>query len=493
MTLRSDIIWVVGGRVVTALVSIASLRIMTSFLEPKDFGLYALLIAFQGFCGLILLSPVGLHINRNTHAWWDDGSLLKRLAGYNQYLAAVSAGIAVVVVIWWGLYPGTDQSLAGALLSALAVSAMVYLGTWNGTVVYILNMLGFRSASVRWMLSTSIIGLAFSALFAYNHHTGISWLLGQAVGMAVGALGAGLMLRKCHSNNASSMATVTAVAPLLDKKTIVSYCLPLAMATGLMWLQNTGYRFWVGGAWGAAELGLLAVGLSISAQIWAIIETMSMQFLNPYFFRHITDVKSDSQKSIILSDMVNVMWPVYAVLASFNVIFASSLLKVLTNERYHVAVTFVLLGVFIEFFRCTANLWSYAAQIERCTTKYIWPYGLGALIVWFGTITVTYVNGNIIYIAVVLAISGLLMCAVMLRVMQLMIPVSLDVRRWVAGAAMLLACTVSVIFIPIIIDGFIINIGLIILGLLIASSVMLALLWRNPALTRLLAVTLRST
>ena len=217
-----------------------------------------------------------------------------------------------------------------------------------------------------------------------------------------------------------------------------------------------------------------------------------MQFLNPYFFRHITDVKSDSEKPVILSDMVNVMWPVYAVLAGFNVVFASSLLKVLTNERYHAAVTFVLLAVFIEFARCTANLWSYAAQIERSTTKYIWPYGSGALIVWLGVIVVTFANGDIIHIAVVLAISGVVMCAVMLRVMQLMIPVTLDIRRCGVGAAVLLACSVSVFVIPIRTDGFIINIGLIILGLIVSGSVMLALLWRNPALTRLLAVTLRS-
>ena len=72
---------------------------MTSLLEPKDYGIYALLVAFQGFCGLFLINPVGQHINRHTHAWWDDGTLLKRLAGYNTYILVVSAGIAMVVVI----------------------------------------------------------------------------------------------------------------------------------------------------------------------------------------------------------------------------------------------------------------------------------------------------------------------------------------------------------------------------------------------------------
>ncbi len=493
MALRSDLLWVLFGRIATALIAIASLRIMTSLLEPKDFGIYALLVAFQGLCGLLLINPVGQHINRHTHAWWDDGTLLKRLTGYNRYLIAVSVSIALVVVVWWLFYPSTDRSIKGAFLAAFAVSAMVYLGTWNGTFVYILNMLGFRSGSVGWMLASSIIGLMFSSLFAYEYHSGASWMLGQAVGMSVGALGAGLILRHYQAERKLVVTNSDMLPTLLDRQTIITYCLPLAAATGLMWLQNTGYRFWVGGAWGAAELGLLAVGLSISSQIWSIAESLSMQFLNPYFFRHITDVKTHAEKSVVLSAMVNVMWPIYAVLAGFNLVFASSLLSVLTNERYQGAVTFVLLGVLIEFARCTGNLWSYAAQIERSATKYIIPYGLGALIVWLGTIVVTYVQGDLLMVAIVLAIAGLVVCAVMVLVMQRMMPVKLDVIRWSAGSAILLASTVSIIFIPFRVEGFIINTGLIIVGLLVAASVMVALLWRNPALTRLLAVSLRST
>jgi hypothetical protein len=144
-------------------------------------------------------------------------------------------------------------------------------------------------------------------------------------------------------------------------------------------------------------------------------------------------VQTATQKSIILSDIVNVMWPIYAVLAGFNLVFSSSLLTVLTNERYHAAVTFVWLGVLIEFARCTGNLWSYAAQIERRTTKYILPYALGALIVWGGAVGVSAIQGDIKMLAIVLATSGLVMCVAMVRTMQRMIPVKLDnqPRRYV--------------------------------------------------------------
>lgn len=490
-SLHTDLIWLAGGRVVTAFIAIASIRIMTSLLEPKDYGIYVLLIAFQGFCGLTLISPVGLFINRHTHAWWDDGTLLKRLIGYNRYVIAVSTGISLAVVVWWPLYSGADQAIDSTLLSALAVGAIVYLTTLNGTFIGILNMLGFRSASVRWMLTSSIFSLGFSSLFAFEYRTATSWVLGQVVGMAVGTLGAGAALRQYQATRKLIVNGLIDSLSALNRQTILTYCLPLGVATGLLWLQNTGYRFLVAETWGPAELGLLAVGLGISSQIWSVVESLFTQFLNPYFFRHITRAQSDEQKSAILSDMVNVVWPIYAVLAGFNLVFAISLLTILANERYHAAETFIIFGVLIEFSRCTANLWSYAAQIEQRTTKYIFSYGLGAAIVWLGAVVVTYMHGDILMMGVVLVISSLTICAAMVFVMHRMIPIKLDIGRWLAGLSILAVCLTSVIFMPIKADGLMINIGLIIIGLVIAAGMVFILLWRNPALSRLLAVSLR--
>lgn len=492
LALRSDFLWVTFGRIATALIAIASLRIMTSLLEPKDYGIYALLVAFQGFCGLFLINPVGQHINRHTHAWWDDGTLLKRLAGYNIYILAVSAGIAMVVVLWWLSYPSTDKSIMASILAALAVSAMVYLGTWNGTFVYILNMIGFRGGSVAWMTASSIVGLAFSTILAYQYHTAMSWVLGQALGMSVGAIGAGAMLRRYQAARSPATKGPNELPTLLNRQTILTFCLPLAAATGFMWLQNTGYRFWVGGVWGMAELGILVIGLSISSQLWSIIESFAMQFLNPYFFRHITEAKTDSQTGAVLSDMVNIMWPLYAVFAGFNILFASTLLGILTDDRYHAAVAFVMLGALIEFARCTTNLWSYAAQIQRRTTKVILPYGLGALVVWLGAIMMAYFESGLEMLAIVLVVAGMATCAAMIVLMQRLLPITIDVRRWFSGGAVMSICFVVAITMPIQAHGLYQSIGLLLLGGVLAGICIVAMLWRNPAVTRLLSVSLRT-
>jgi hypothetical protein len=236
----------------------------------------------------------------------------------------------------------------------------------------------------------------------------------------------------------------------------------------------------------------LAIGLAIASQLWSIFESLITQFLHPYFFRHITEAKTDEQEVAVLSDMVNVMWPLYAVFAGFNLLLASSLLNVLTDARYHGAVTFVTIGALIEFVRCTTNLWSYAAQVKRRTKRVILPYGLGALVLWLMVLAVIYSKESLHMLAVGLVISGIVTCITMVVFMQRMLPVVVDVRRWLAGTVIFTLSLIIVVVLPVHNYGFYQSATLLLLGMILSSGCMALMLWRNPALIRLLSVSLRS-
>ena len=87
---KVDLFLLVGGRLFTALIALFVLRAVTTLIPPGEYGKLSLLVALQMFCGLILINPVGQHINLNTHIWWDDGSLLPRLKKYRNYVLGVS-------------------------------------------------------------------------------------------------------------------------------------------------------------------------------------------------------------------------------------------------------------------------------------------------------------------------------------------------------------------------------------------------------------------
>ncbi len=492
MLLRSDFIFLTFGRIATALIAIASIRTMTALLSPADYGQWVLLAAFQSFCVLFLINPVDQHIFRKTHAWWDDGTLFKKLKVYNLYVATVSALIALVVIFWsqnTRIYDAKFFELS--LAAGLVVGLVVYLTTWNVLLSYTLNMLGHRRRSVIWMVISALTGLFFSTLFAYYYQSAVSWMLGQVFGAAFGALGAWRVLYKLSANLSSEIFNPID-EKFLDTSTIKKFCIPLAGATGFMWLQNTGYRFWAGESWGVAELGIFAIGLGVAAQLSAVVETLAVQFFYPYFARRISDSKSEVETSSALSDLINVLAPVYAVWAGFNAACASALLEVITDQRYHGAVTFVVFGAMIEFLRCLTNLWSNTARAVQRTKGLILPYALGAVIVCVGAIAGGIWGMKLSGFAFILVVAGLVTCIAMVIQMRQVLPTAVDMPRLTLGISFMVCCFMLSIWLTTDHLNLAQNLYYLLIGAVAATTMLIAVMWHNKALSRLLAVELSS-
>jgi O-antigen/teichoic acid export membrane protein len=493
LALRTEFLLVVLGRVVTALIAVGSLRVMTALLAPSDYGQWAVLMAFQTFCTLFLINPVDQHVFRHAHEWWDNGTLLSHLKKFEQYVRWVSLVIMIVVLLWGYLDHAREYGdYAVVLIAGLSVGALVYFGTGNMLLVTFLNVLGFRAQGVIIAITGASAALTCSVIFAATYPHAISWVLGQSFGLGVGAWGAWHVLRK-HALKADAPMGKITFADFLNRNVIVRFCLPLAAATGLMWLQNSGYRFLVSGVWGAADLGLLVVGLGLSAQMAGLVETLAMQFLYPYFARRLTDAKTDVEISAALSDLMNVLAPIYAIWAGLNAICAPALLEVLTDARYHVATHFVILGAMIEFARCTTNLWSNTARAVRQTRGLILPYALGAAVVWGGALVSIHYSGELMAFSVVLVAAGAITCVAMVVAMIRLLPISIDVIRTGGALAVMLACFALASVTTPKVEGLLSSLIFLMGAGLLTGLFALIMLWRSPALSRLLSATLRGS
>lgn len=472
---------VTGGRLAAALMALITIRAVTTFLTPEQYGELALLIAVQMFCGLFLVNPVGQHINLHTHAWWDDGTLMARLKPYRRYVLAVSL-VGIVVVLGMGKHHSVEQ----LLWTAAAMFAMVVAGTWNATLIPMLNMLGFRAASVLWSIITVAIGLASSILLVLWSASATAWFAGQAIGMGVGALGAKYVLRQHALQSKPSQGTL----PLLDRHTVLTYCLPLALAAGLMWLQLSGYRFVIESYWGLAQLGFLAIGLHLAGQVWSLAESLSMQFLYPLFYRRVSTHENLAEVELAFSDLLNTLVPVYFVLTGLLILSAPYLLKVLVAPQFQDAIAFVMLGAGIEMCRVLGNLLSNAAHVRRKTKSLALPYAAGAMV----SLALIYLAGawemGIVWTGAALIIGAVAMLIVMWVYMRRQVRFSLDFSRWISGAAVMLAMALLVIWMPRV-SGLGASIGMLMLAATPAGVAVLALLWKNPASLRLLNVQLR--
>jgi O-antigen/teichoic acid export membrane protein len=463
--------------------ALVTIRAVTTLLTPEQYGELALLIAVQMFCGLLLVNPVGQHINLHTHAWWDDGTLMARLKSYKRYVLVVSLVGGVVVIA-----AGKPHSVDQLFWIAVTMFAMVCAGTWNATLIPMLNMLGFRAASVLLTIVTAAVSLISSISLVNWQPTATAWFAGQAIGFGVGALGAGYVLksnavRSQHSLNKQS---------LLNRSTISTYCLPLAVATGFMWLQLSGYRFLIEHYWGLAQLGFLAVGLQLAAQIWALAESLAMQFLYPLFYRRVSEHQKQDEVELAFSDLLNTLVPVYFVLSGLLVLCAPYLLTVLVAPQFHGGAVFVMLGAAIELCRVLGNLFSNAAHVKRKTKSLAFPYAIGSVttlsLIWF---TGAW-EGEIKWACVALMVGAIAMVMSMWVGMKRQVQFTLDFGRWVWGGTIMLAMALLAFWMPKA-SGSTAAICLLLFASVPTGVATWALLWNNPAVQRLLNVRLRKS
>lgn len=481
--MKSDLLIIAGGRVAAALLGLIAIRVVTTFLSPEEYGQLSVLIVVQTFCGLFLVNPVGQYINRHTHEWWNDGTLFSRLLGYRKYIIAVSLiGGFVSFFVFKGI---------ASLQTALAMLAMVVMingCTWNATYIPLLNMVGQRGAAVSWGLITSVISLVASVLLYFIWPSSVMWFVGQAVGFCIGALGASMALRHGVLPKQSKSPL-----ELIGKQSIITYCLPLAIATGFMWVQLSGYRLIVEYYWGLSLLGFFAVGLSLAGQIWGLTETLAQQFLYPLFYKRIA--LSDKQPlnetifSEALSDLLNVLVPIYLVLIGLTFVSAPYLLKILVASQYAGAEVYMRLGIILEFCRVVANLLSNAAQATKKTQSVILPYGLGALVVVLMLVVVGERHLSISWAAICLATAALIMLSAMWRLMLGEVKFYPDFKRWIMAILIMLILMMSAWWLP---SHPSLTIAIVILAVVTLLSTILLFLFskNNRALQRLVTINL---
>lgn len=482
MTQVRDLLWIGGGRVVTALIALISLRLATTILPPEQYGILAILFTFQVFSGLFLVNPVGQYINRHTHAWADEGILLQRLRPYRHWIY-FSASIGAIACGVWTL----TQTMV--LVDRIQIMVMVWIivnaATWNATYVGLLNMLGFRAQSVIWSAITALTGLGSSWLFVSISESGLYWFAGQALGLAIGAIGAGYTV-KGHLP-----APKKERIPLLGSRDLRRYVLPLAVATGFMWWLLSGYRLLIEAYWGLSALGYIFVGLAIASQLWGVVEALSMQFLFPLFYRRIS-LKDSSESALAYSDLLNILCPIYLVLAAAMIVGAPSLLVLLVDKAYFSAYPFVIVGIVVECSRALVNVFATAAQIDRKMAALIPGYALGAISVTVGISIVFRLDGSVSLALVALPLAGFVTLAVSVFSMSQLIVFKLDIFRWMAAGFVLIvsiALSWQIFLMPSHIMYAFISLSVI---AIIAIGLLFLLNFRSLALKRVLAVKLKN-
>jgi len=382
---KSDFLIILIGKLFQVLLMIIAIRVSTTLLEPKEMGNIYIFTTIYTFFVLSLISPFGQYINRHTHQWHEEKSLLDNLGLYGLYLLSIAI---FSVVIGFLLYIfGISQEIELFFFLSLLYLFILFM-TLNQTILPLLNMLHYRLSFTILTVLTAVGIIIFGYLFIkLFNNSAENWLLGTVVSNMIFMFIGFFVLKNRLSDKFHGFSYNLRKITKEKIKSIFVFVLPLSVATLFMWLQNSGYRILIEQNIGLEFLGFLGVGLAISGQIASTIESIVMQYFHPIYYKQITNATIQERKKAIES-FINKALPIYFMLAIFLTFLAKYVVEILVDEKYYDVYVFTTFGIWIEFFRMSSNLFGNISQSEMNTKKFMIPYIVGS----FVTILLVYMS-----------------------------------------------------------------------------------------------------
>lgn len=423
--IKYDFLAVLIGKLLQVIIMIISIKISTSLLNPNELGKVYLFMAIYTFFVLLLISPFGQYINRNTHKWHSNGLLLDIIKIYIIYVLIISSLSVAIGFVLNSLNMLQDINLYTFLI--LLFLFILFL-TLNQTILPTLNMLFYRLSFIILTVATSLGIVIFGYLFIKMFgNTAENWLFGTVLSNAIFMIvGFFILKNKLNKNTFGALYVIRRIT-IKNFKSMLYFVLPLSIATFFMWLQNSGYRILIEHNIGLSFLGFLGTGFSISAQIASTLESIVMEYLYPIYYKKITSQKIEDRKKAI-DNLINKVLPIYFMLAIFVSFFAKYIVEILVDKKYYSVYAFVVIGIWVEFFRMSTNLFGNISKSEMNTRKFMVPYIIGSLISIFLVYLASLNDDYEIYLPISLLMGGFLTMMAMCIFMKKLIAFSINFK-----------------------------------------------------------------
>ncbi|WP_146131854.1 lipopolysaccharide biosynthesis protein [Chromobacterium amazonense] len=390
-----SMLWISLSRLAQALIGLLSLKVITHWLPVEQFAKLGLITAFTGFFGLFLINPVGQYINRHTHEWYHTGNLISQLRKFNLYITILAFLGFLTGIIWGYTTSATSSSYSYIFMLGLGIGASIWIGTWNNTLIPLLNMLGLRIKSINLAFLTVALGLAISILFVGIKQDALFWLYGQLLGLSICSIIAHRVLLKiCDTSHALT-------SRFIEPNVIKAYCIPIAITAGLLWSLTSGYRFIVDSVWGSYNLGLLILGLGVASQFWSVVEAIVSQIILPKYYQQLS-YGNRNYSIAAFNNMINTVFPIYVLMLGLGVSSCISLISILVDPKYHSSIVFCQIAMFAEFFRASSSMLNQSAQIDKKMAAMLTPYLIATIFAAIGLIMLLKSKLDFIYVPLIL-------------------------------------------------------------------------------------------
>lgn len=282
-----------GGRVIQVLLSVALIRLATTFLSPSEYGTWILIQTTAGLFILFGISPFGLYLNRHIIDFKTRGLLPEAFKGYSAYLVLFSLAMIAVNFGLLGLgiikFPDLSMMAVTSLVCLLMVS-QTFHQTWIPSLNFLGDRKGFVLGSSTALLLTILLAFSLNAVSAMS----VSWWV---ISVSFGFIVSTLMFvpKSWFHPTGRGLLYIFKSVQLRD---VFLFSGPLFLTTAFSWGQTQGYRLLVENRLGLAEFGIFAAGYAVIAGLLGSVENVITTFYQAEFFQNINGEGSVYQEEL---------------------------------------------------------------------------------------------------------------------------------------------------------------------------------------------------
>lgn len=335
------------GRAVQAAMSLATFKLLTTFLSPTDVAHYFFAVAASVGFALVLLNPVGMWVNRHVLEWREKyswPSILSLLVLYHLSVGVMGALVLVVLNEQFKFNPQISK-----LNLALGVGGILFLQSFCQLVSGLYNIVGSRrSYSLAIASGQVLIFVSAAASILVSEPELQSWLVALAVGNFLASF---IFIRGLAREFKGEISARP--HDLINWKGILSFCLPVVGVASAAWLQTQGYRIALAKEQLQA-LAVMAVCLGCVTNIGGILESLIQQYLVPNYYKALNETPGD-QASQVWREMFFKAFLFTGLACAGMFAFSPFILRILSSEHYVGGFWIFRWGAILEFVRILSN------------------------------------------------------------------------------------------------------------------------------------------
>ena len=368
------------GRLLQVLLMLFSIRLVTTYLTPIEFGQMSILLTLMAGFSVVFVSPVGIYVNRHLHIWEKNEETYSNMIRYFIYLLFV-CGFSSLLSITLKSYLMPTLDISAFALMQLVFTYLLFTTTSQNLTAF-LNILEHRYLYVILSVLALSISLGFSfCLVYYFNATSVVWLQGQVIVYAITALIFTLIFLRLIKGRSTRVFQENGIKGRV--RSVFEFSWPLVLSIGLTWLQSQAYRFIVGDKLGLEVLALFVLGYGLSANIIASLEAVLSTYFQPAYFKSLVSNDKTVQASA-WNRYSQTIFPVLLVTLVFITLFSKELTSLVVGPQFQSASKYVVWGAICDSCRVLTSTYALVAHAQRKTSSLLMPNIIAAIIALIG-------------------------------------------------------------------------------------------------------------